>query len=288
MSTETAGPGPTSLESLQRWMLGALTAPGGVDRRGIADTLLPGAHLDAAACLAIYQRSYILRLRSCLGEQFPATRHALGRALFDDFADEYLRACPSDSYTLYELGRRFAGWMEDTRPDRDLPEDEREGWIDFMVDLARYERELFRLFDAPGHEGRPWPDASCDDAALILQPCLTLAHYRYPVAPYYHEIRAGRSPAFPEAAPSHVVILRRDHQTFTYPVTPLHLRFLERVRDLGDIHRALADIAAWTQRPLDAVARSWTRDVRRPWIEAGFFVGSSIHSPPAYLARPGR
>ena len=32
----------------------------------------------------------------------------------------------------------------------DVDPKEREDWIDFMVDLARYERELFRLFDAPG------------------------------------------------------------------------------------------------------------------------------------------
>ncbi|MFP3656554.1 DNA-binding domain-containing protein, partial [Burkholderia sp. SIMBA_052] len=81
--------------------------PDGVDADTIAATLLPGPKLSASACLAIYQRSYILRLRKCLEEQFPASYHALGAALFADFADEYLRACPSDSYTLHELGRRF-------------------------------------------------------------------------------------------------------------------------------------------------------------------------------------
>lgn len=259
------------LHALQRWMLDALIAPGGVDRRSITDTLLPGPQLDAAGCLAIYQRSYILRLRLCLGEQFPATRHALGTTLFDDFADDYLRACPSDSHTLYELGRRLPEWLQQTRPDRDLPEDEREHWIDFMVDLACYERELFRLFDAPGHEGGAWPDAGTDDRLLALQPCLALAQYRYPVARYYHEVRAGRSPECAAPSPSHVVILRRDYQTATYPVSPLHHRFLCAVRQHHSIEHALADIAAWSGRPLAAVVHSWTTEVRRAWIDAGFF-----------------
>lgn len=263
---------PDALGALQRWMLDALIAPEGVDRATVDATVLPGARIDAGGCLAIYQRSYLLRLRLCLGEQFPATRHALGRPLFDDFADEYLRACPSDSYTLYALGRRFADWMQQTRPDRDLPEEEREDWIDFMIDLARYEHALFQLFDAPGHEGRPWPTVDADDRALVLQPCLVLAHYRYPVAWYYHEVRAGRSPDFPAQQPSQVAILRRDHRTATYPVTPLHYRFLQTLRDHGDIAHALADIAAVTGRPYDAVARSWAEDVRGAWIEAGFFV----------------
>lgn len=264
------------LDALQQWMLSALTAPRGVDAARIDDLFLPAAHIDARASLAIYQRSYILRLRLCLAEQFPATRHALGAALFDDFADEYLRDCPSDSPTLYDLGRRFAGWMEANRPDRDLPPEQREDWIDFMVDLAHYEYTLFTLFDAPGHAGAGsdagWPDAGCDDAALVLQPCLALARYRYPVAAYYHAVRAGHAPDFPAAAASHLVVLRRGFRTATYPVTPLHFRFLEYIRDQGEVPAALSAIAAFTSRDREAVARSWARDVRGPWLEAGFFI----------------
>jgi Putative DNA-binding domain len=267
------------LHALQRWMLDALIAPGDANPSGaqnVDDIVLPGARSSAAACLAIYQRSYLLRLRLCLREQFPATCHALGQALFDDFADDYLRACPPDSYTLYELGRRFADWLNATRPDRDLPEAQREDWIDFMIDLARYEHALFRLFDAPGHEDHAWPDAgACEDSMLKLQPCLTLAHYRYPVAWYYHEVRAGRSPSFPQTGASHVVILRRDYRTATYPVSPLHYRFLEHVRDHACIHTALAEIATFSGRARLDVERSWREDVREAWLQAGFFVEAS-------------
>jgi hypothetical protein len=165
--------------------------------------------------------------------------------------------------------------MEQSRPDRDLPEDEREDWIDFMVDLARYERELFRLFDAPGHEGQAWPGTGTDDRALVLQPCLALAQYRFPVAGYYHEVRAGRSPEFPVKSPSHVVILRRDYQTATYPVSPLHHRFLHALQQHHTVAHALADIALWSRRPLDAVVHSWTTEVRNAWIDAGFFALSA-------------
>jgi hypothetical protein len=272
--------GAAPLDALQRWMLDALAAPGNFDRASVAERLLPGPQLDAGACLAIYRRSYVLRLRKCLAAQFPATRHALGAALFDDFADAYLRACPPDSYTLDALGRRFAGWLEETRIDRDRPVEAREDWIDFMVDLARYERELFVLYDAPGHEaglppGCQWPAPDTDDAALTLQRCLVLKHYRHAVPWYYHEVRAGRRPGFPPPAEMHAVILRRDYRTVTYPVGPLHFRFLEAVRARGNVAAALADVAAWTGRPLEAVVRSWQSEVRRPWIDAGFFVADA-------------
>lgn len=260
------------LHALQRWMLDALITPESADRAAIRQHIEPAARIDAAACLDIYRRSYVLRLRRCLAEQFPATRHALGAALFDDFSDTYLRDCPSDSTTLYELGRRYPGWLEANRPDRDAADDQREDWIDFLVDLAAYERGLFHLFDAAGHEGQSWPDASADDRDLILQPCLTLARYRYPVAWYYHEVRAGRTPAFPPCADSCVVVLRRDYHTTTYPVSGLHYRFLEQLRQTGSVDAALDEIAAWTGRAVAAVRESWAADVRTAWIAAGFFV----------------
>lgn len=261
-----------SLDALQDWFFNALLAPNALEPDSIHEKILPGGRIDAQACMAIYQRSYILRLRECLGEQFPATRHALGQNLFNDFVDCYLEDCPSDSYTLYNLGNRFSAWLERTRPDRDLPQEQRESWIDFMEDLSRYECELFRLFDAPGHEGGEWPGITTPDHRLILQPCLTLATYRYPVAWYYHEIRAGRRPVFPPQTISHTVILRRDYQTATFPVTQFQYHFLEKIRERKNISQGLKEIAHWAIQPLERVAHSWKTEVRPAWIAAGFFI----------------
>lgn len=264
-----------SLAAMQRWMLDALLSPGAVASVAVAEQLLPGPELDARACLAIYQRSYGLRLERCLAEQFPALCHAVGEGLFHDFASEYLRAEPSDSYTLYQLGRRFPAWLEASRPDRDQPAHAREDWIDFMVDLADYERALFCMFDAPGHEGGAWPDPDDDgleDSALILQPCFALGDHRYPVGWYYHEVRAGRRPEFPPRQRTHVAMVRRDYQTVTYPISELHHRFLTGLRAGADIPQALAEIAEAEQQPLERVFDSWAREVRREWIAAGFFI----------------
>lgn len=259
-----------SLPALQHWMLQALREPR--NTQGISERLTDSLTMDARAQLAIYQRSYILRLAKCLAEQFPALVHALGAPLFDDFAREYLAACPSDAYTLYELGRRLPVWLEESRPDRDLAANEREDWIDFMVDLARYERELFRLFDAPGHEGGVWPTGDAADADLVLQPCLALAQYRYPVAWYYHEVRHGRSPEFPPAHPSYVAIARRNYLTATFPLNAVHHQFLCALQKLGSVDDALAAVALEFNRPLADVRRSWDTAVREPWIQAGFFI----------------
>lgn len=265
-----------SLQTLQNWFQSALLQPQTLAADSPGAKLLPGAMLNASACLAIYQRSYILRLRQCLAEQFPATQYALGEELFTDFADCYLADCPSNSYTLYDLGNRFADWLQANRPDRDAAVDDKEDWIDFMVDLASYECELFRLFDAPGHEGNAWPALDVADDNLVLQPCLSLTTYRYPVAWYYHEIRAGRHPAFPPQADCCNLILRRDYQTATFPVTPVHFRFLQSLASGKKISEALIEIAHWTEQPLEIVKQSWEREVRGAWIAAGFFI-TGIH-----------
>ena len=74
--------------------------------------------------------------------------HALGDELFNDFVAEYAREAPPESYTLYDLGRRFTDYLEVNRPDRD--EELRESWIDFIVDLARFERSVFCDVRLPG------------------------------------------------------------------------------------------------------------------------------------------
>ena len=265
---------PSELRGLQRWMLDTLLTPQQQSRQAVEQTFLPGSHLDAAACLAIYQRSYRLRLRHCLTEQFPATCYALGENLFCEFVDEYLRDCPSESYTLYDLGQRFSTWLNASRPDAANAPHEKESWIDFLVELTSYEWTLFRLFDAPGHEEQPWPHAASDERNLKLQPCLVLAEYRYPVAAYYHAVRDQKSPQFPPPTKSHLVILRSNYRTATFPVSAFHFQFLRKVQELGNAAAALDAIAETSHLPLDDLYQSWRNEVKAPWIEAGFFVAT--------------
>jgi hypothetical protein len=254
-------------------MIAALIDPSAAPGDDLADAFLPGPTLDALACFAIYRRSYGLRLRKCLEEQFPATRDILGAELFRDFADAYLRDRPSQSYTLFALGESFPQWLDENRPDREAPAIEREAWIDFMIELSRYERELYRLFDAPGHEGRPWPARETPDDALMLQPCLALMDFRFPVAWRYHETRARRAPKrIPDPGRFFYVALRKDYLTTTLPITELHFRFLSAIASSGTIDAALDAIAVRSGAPRAAVARSWRDEVRDAWIAAGFFV----------------
>jgi len=262
------------LGRVQRWMHEALRAPGGDTDARLAEMIAPPGRIQALDALGIYKRSYYQRLLTCMREQFPALCRALGEQLFTDFAREYLREHPPESYTLYDLGRRFPGYLEASRPDRDAAEAEREVWIDFMVDLAAFERLLFTLFDMPGCEGQPLADASTPDAALRLQPAFALGAYRFPVAVYYHGVCEEKSPDLPPLEPSHVALVRKDFLTRTVPIGPTQHTFLKILAEVGSVPRAMVDLC--TRHGLDraAVEHSWSEPggVRERWIDAGFFV----------------
>jgi len=267
---------PASLEELERWMLGALRFPPGVASGEANEVLAASRRLSGADGLAIYQRSYFLRIASCMREQFPALCHALGADLFNDFVAEYIAAMPPESYTLYDLGRRFPGYLDNTRPDRDAVSAERETWIDFMIDLATFERQLFVMFDAPGHEGRPFAAIATPDGRLRLQPCFALGSYRFPVAVYYHEVRKGRAPELPPLEDSFLALVRVDYLTHTILMSQPHFVFLTAMAEGSAVDDALRAVSDRLSIPLSSVRRSWLAEdgVRRRWIEAGFFVDS--------------
>jgi Putative DNA-binding domain len=266
--------GPADLASLQRWMHEALVFPRRVSRESIDGQLASFPNLSGAGGLAIYQRGYFLRIANCMREQFPALCYALGEALFNDFVAEYIRERPPESHTLYDLGRRFPDFLDESRPDREQPPEARETWIDFMVDLARFERQMFVMFDIPGHEGKPFATPETPDARLRLQPAFAIGVYRFPVAAYYHAVRQKQATEFPVAEPSYAALVRIEYVTRTIVLSELEYLFLKAMTHGGAVDDGIAAVARHLNAAPEDVRHSWAseRGSRRRWIDGGFFV----------------
>ncbi len=261
----------TELAVTQRRMHEALVRPG-ADSAAAQALFANSGRLGAAAGLAVYQRGYFLRIAACMHEQFPALRHALGPALFDDFVADYIRDCPPVRHTLYDLGRRFDDWMKANRP-----EGEASGpWIDFMIDLAGFEYAVFAMFDAEGAEGRPLAARDAPDALLRLQPAFALGDYGFPVAGYYHAVRRGEAPPPPESERSHVALVRTGYVTRTVVLTETHHAFLTAMQAGCNVEAALAKVTARFGLDLERARLSWSdaQGARARWIEWGFFVSA--------------
>lgn len=263
-----------ALADLQSWMQEALRYPGEVDHQKSRSVVSATDRLSSEQRLAIYQRSYYERLLTCMSEQFRALSFALGQDLFRDFARDYLMTRPPSSYTLYDLGQRFPDHLEAVRPDRDVASEEKEIWIDFMIELCRFELMVVNLFDAPGHEGKPFASIETDDAQLRLQPCLRLGAFRFAVAPYYHAVRDGLEPEFPDISASYVMLVRKNFVTHTFSILPWQYRFLRILQSGQTVGEALEHIADETSTPLETAERAW-QTIRTRWIEAHIFVSAN-------------
>lgn len=262
-----------ALQPLQRWMHEALVFPRRVDGERRDALLRESPRLTAAAGLAIYQRGYFLRIASCMREQFPALCHALGEPLFDDFVADYIRDRPPESHTLYDLGRRFPAWLEENRPDRGRPAAERESWIDFMTDLARFERQVFAMFDALGHEGRPFAGADTPDGRLRLQPCFGLGAWDFPVAAYYHSVKLKEPAPLPPAGRSFAALVRTDYVTRTIPLGEPQYVFLKAMSSGGGVEDGLEAAARHLGTTAESVLGSWhASGDRQRWINWSFFI----------------
>lgn len=71
----------------------------------------PNGRLTSAERLEIYSRSYWFRVLDSLYEDFPGLRAVLGRRAFHRLSQAYLADCPSQSFTLRNLGSRLEDWL---------------------------------------------------------------------------------------------------------------------------------------------------------------------------------
>lgn len=284
-----------SLDVVQRWFQAVVSHPNGIEggaaspeaqelirlNRGELEAVVRRSrNLTAAERLSIYANAYYSRLLECMGANYPILKQALGEEVFDSFAFEYLQRYPSRSYTLDDLGKRFAQFLSETRPEED---GEEWGWPDFLIDLATFEWTIAKVFDGPGAEGltlltpealQSFPAERFAEARLIPVPCLRLLAFRFPVNAYYTAARRaeeGEEVPIPEPGEEHVAVTRRDFVVRRYPLFPPQYALLEAILAGATVGEAIAAAAAVTDLDDEAFAaelRSWFRF----WVAEGFFV----------------
>ena len=98
-----------TLLALQKRMAAALMRPlvagDHIDPAAPVDYIKPNDHLTSLERLEIYSRSYWCRVIDAMYEDFPGLRAVAGQRAFDKLVRAYLADCPSQSFTLRDLGR---------------------------------------------------------------------------------------------------------------------------------------------------------------------------------------
>ncbi len=161
-------------------------APDGKSMRAYASRFIkPNDRLSSFERLEIYNRQYWFRLLSSMVEDFPGLRAVLGDRKFEAMSKAYLMDCPSQSFTLRNLGSRLEAWL------RKHPK-----WAgskkELAIDITRLEWADIQAFD--GKEEPPLRPENLGGFAdanlkLRLQPYISLLDLKYPVDDLLLEVR---------------------------------------------------------------------------------------------------
>ncbi|WP_299682987.1 DNA-binding domain-containing protein [uncultured Dokdonia sp.] len=255
----------SQLRNVQSWMQQQLLHPS--RDVSIDDRIHSTSKLSASEHLAIYQRSYIARLRDCMEKQFPALAYALGGELFQNFTDVFLSEYPSGSYTLTNLGRHFSLFLEETRPDREASR--KESWPDFMIELAQFEYQINSAFDERVSKDYQ-PSVSQNDSDLVLTPVLYLFRNRFPISRYYKAYIQEQEPTLPFEEESFAVLIRKEYKLGLFELNPAQYVFLSYVKEQQSVPKAkrrFLEEYSFSKKEFESFWNVW----KRKWIEEGFF-----------------
>jgi Putative DNA-binding domain len=287
------------LAQIQRWLQTVITHPDGVEAGMASDAARSEIDISADRVeevidrskrrtsverLEIYANAYYARLLECLRDEYPALLHAAGDEVFDGLAFGYLQAYPSQSYTLGELSRRFAQYLEETRPTDEDEAGAGPSWPEFLIDLVRLERCYSDVFDGPGAERMSLLDAAAlkdlspevwMQARLVTVPCLRLLSLRFPVHEYATAVREKQNPDLPEPTPTWLAVSRINYVVRRWTLSPVQFELLAALIDgqtVGTAIERAARLAVEAGDSVDRLADS-LRDWFAEWSSAGFFRG---------------
>jgi hypothetical protein len=208
---------PTGLHEIQRRMAAAVMHPltrdetmprkrrDGTSNLTEADAIIrPNDRLTSFERLEIYNRQYWFRLYSSFEEDFPGLQAILGRAKFDKLMRAYLTDCPSESFTLRNLGSKLEAWLGQ-HPEHLGPHPK------VALDMVRLEWAHIEAFDS---EERPRLSAEKlaaidENSTLRLQPHLRVLALSYPVDDLLLEVRTENGSAASSANNANVARKRR-------------------------------------------------------------------------------
>lgn len=249
-----------------------------------AEFIKPNDRLSSFERLEIYNRQYWFRVLAALDEDFRGLRAIIGQRRFEALCKAYLIDCPSESFTLRNLGARLEWWLR-SHPEQIQPR------AALALDMVRLEWAEIEAFDGAAEPVLVAGDvlASDPDPQFRLQPYLQLLSLRYPVDDLLVAIRKDDSEsemssnAVSERKQTRVrkvarqkpqavflVVHRVDYSVYFKRVEPETFKFLHALREGKSLSAAVVlgfqgrDIP---ESRLLSIVQSWFEN----WSSLGWF-----------------
>ena len=258
------------LRRLQRWMSYVVEHPGTsaqalaarpaealVPRQAVTAgmVLVPNPRLDAAGMLDVYNGGYLARLIEVLRGDYGAVQHVLGEGAFHQLVARYLVEHPSRHPNLNVLGRHLPKFVQGQRPLRQRA---------FLAELATLELATSIAFDAPEFTALAAdamagvPQDRWDVVRFTPNPSVQLLAFKFPVDAFYQAWKVGKPSAVPKAAPSWLLVYRKDDRAWRQRLTRSSYRVLQRLCAGEPLASALA--AAKPGEPVGEWFQGFARD----------------------------
>ena len=268
-----------SLGALERWMQEVVTHPGGPGagassktaraalRASIEDVFLPSRELSSEERVGVYAGMYFSRLIEVLEEEFPALVHLLGHERAHALFHDYAVAHPSRHYSLNVLGKELEAYLRDEAEELEPRT--------FAVELARLERAIQDVFDAPECASitaaaiTSVPPDRWAAARLVPVPAFALFALEYPVNAWYQAFKNDAPLPVPEPSPSYVAVYRQDGRVWRMDLSRAQHALLAALAAGKPLELALADLqcSGFPLADLAPELQGWFRT----WASEGFF-----------------
>ena len=291
------------LEQLQRIVLGViqqpLTASEGMRKRTrdgksvtkIVDEIIkPNDRLTSFERIEIYNRVYWFRILSSLAEDFPGLRAVIGQENFDKLLVAYLLDCPSESFTLRNLGSRLATWLP--KHPEFTPRKER-----MAMDMVRLEWADIDVFDSAEFPKLTEEDLRNlgEDPVFHLQPYLRLLDLEYPVDEFLLRVRANEDPEsdiasnvvterapqratkrapMPKRGKVYLAVHRQENINYFKRLQPEAFALLRALQEGKPLSQAIEDSVNWSNRSVRHVTGQ-VHDWFANWSTLGWFCKQS-------------
>lgn len=284
MPRDEGGSSP-SLAAVQQALFQALQPGAPAFPDALLDALVAGDDkAPAAARIALYATMYRVRLIDSLAEDFPKLAAALGFDAFRALASAYLRAHPSESPTLRDLGRQLPGFVSAHALAEDHP---------WLADLAQLEWARIDVFDRADQPLEPLAAlaAHAEDGFLTLTltliDALCVLPVRYPVEQIWRAIERGDSPepALMEPLPGVLLVWRMpDQHVYHRRLDALEASCFTALAQGPVRFSALCADAAETLDP-EAAARRMAGSLAA-WAQAGLLRASRASDADTHAGEP--
>jgi hypothetical protein len=237
---------PAALSDVQAHIGKALVRTAPIDDdAALADAtrriVAPGVRLSPVQQLEIYREQFWLRHIGAMKEDFVTLHHLLGQDGFRVLSERYLAAHPPASFTLRDLGDRFADFVRTSEPWASDP---------LLHDCARLEWAFVEAFDAK--DAPPLdpvsiaeaPEEAWGNAKVVLHPSVHLVAMAFPAHVFRAEVRDEKKPKRPAPAATHVVVYRGPEKLMYIAIEPLAFELLARLAKGVPLAAACEEAAA--------------------------------------------